>query len=490
MSSQNYLAFDFGAQSARAIHGKLEAGKLEISEQYRFQTGGVKVHDTLRWDILGFFEEVKRACKTYSEATEEELLGIGIDSWGVDFALLDTEGKLVSKPYHYRDKRTNGIYEDAFRIVPRNEIYQKTGIQFMQINSIFQLYSMVRDKDPDLNAAHTFLHIGDLFNYLLTKKIACEYTLATTSQLYDLEEKNWSFELIRKFGLKPAIFPKIIPPSTELGPLLPEIASKVGLKDVKVITPACHDTAAAIAAVPATHKNFFYISSGTWSLFGAELSNPLVSEESLENNFTNEGGVFGTIRFLKNISGLWILSECKKLWDVKKPCTYEQLNQEADQSKSFRFFIDPDNPLFLNPENMLEAIKQFWKKTNQDIPNSRGDMVRCILESLAMKYRYVYKMLANILGQSFKTIHIIGGGSQNQLLSQFTANSTALEVKTGPVEATAIGNLLLQAASQNQKIDFSALRSIVRNSFDIQTLTPQDTSAWDDAYTTFLEIIE
>jgi len=488
MAAQNYLAFDFGAQSARAIHGKLETGKLEISEQYRFQTGGIKVQDTLRWDILGFFEEVKKACKKYSKDNEEELHGIGIDSWGVDFALLDVEGKLVSNPYHYRDKRTNDIYNDAFRVVPKKEIYHITGIQFMQINSLFQLFSMVRDKDPDLNAAHTFLHIGDLFNYLLTKKIACEYTLATTSQLYDFANHDWSLDLIKRFGLNPAIFPKIIPPSTELGPLLPKIANKVGLKDVKVIVPACHDTGAAIAAVPAT-KDFIYISSGTWSLLGAELSDPLVTEESLINNFTNEGGVFGTIRFLKNISGLWILSECKNLWDVQKPSTYDQLNREASQAKAFRFFIDPDNPLFLNPENMIEAIKQFCKKTNQNIPNSRGDLVRCILESLAMKYRYVYKMLAKMLKKSFKTLHIIGGGSQNQLLSQFAANSTALEVKTGPVEATAIGNLLLQAVSQNKGMNFSELRKIVRNSFDIKTLTPQDTSKWDEVYTKFLKII-
>ncbi|NVM52718.1 MAG: rhamnulokinase [Candidatus Helarchaeota archaeon] len=490
MTAQNYLAFDFGAQSARAIHGKLDAGKLEISEEYRFVTGGIKIGDTLRWDILRFFDEIKTACKKFGSENDQELLGIGIDSWGVDFVLLDEKGELVSNPYHYRDKRTNNIYEDAFKIVPKQEIYQRTGIQFMQINSLFQLFSMVRDGDPDLKMARTFLHIADFFHYLLTKRVACEYTLATTSQLYDLEEQNWSFDLIKKLGLNPDIFPEIIPHSTVVGPLLPKIASEVGVRDALVIAPATHDTGAAIAAVPATHKDFIYISSGTWSLMGAELSNPLVSKESLENNFTNEGGIFETIRLLKNISGLWILSECKKLWDSgAKRCTFDQLNQEASQVKSFRSFIDPDNPLFHNPENMIEAIKQFCQSTNQSIPNTRGEVVRCILESLAMKYKYVYKMLEELLEKSFKTLHIIGGGSQNRMLSQFTANSTGLEVKAGPIEATAIGNILTQAVSQNKKMNLFELRKIVINSFNIQTLSPQDTSDWDEGYQKFIIIL-
>ncbi|NVM27840.1 MAG: rhamnulokinase [Candidatus Helarchaeota archaeon] len=489
MSVQNYLAFDFGAQSARAIHGKLDAGKLKISEVYRFVTGGIKVGYTLRWDILRFFEEIKTACKRFTSKTNEELLGIGIDSWGVDFVLLDERGELVSKPYHYRDNRTNNIYEDAFKVVPKAEIYRTTGIQFMQINSLFQLFSMVRDKDPDLQKTKTFLHIADFFHYLLTKRVACEYTLATTSQLYDLEKYDWSFDLIKKLGLNPSIFPEIIPHSTVLGPLLPKIADEVGIKGASVITPATHDTGAAIAAIPATHKDFVYISSGTWSLMGAELANPLVSEESLVNNFTNEGGIFGTIRFLKNISGLWILSECKKIWDSDgSQTTYAQLNEDASQMKPFQFFIDPDNPVFLNPENMIEAIRQFCKSTKQSIPHSRGELVRCILESLAMKYKHVYKMLKNLLKKPFKTLHIIGGGSQNRLLSQFAANSTGLEVKTGPVEATAIGNILTQAVSQNKRIDLFDLRKIVINSFDIQTLSPQDTSEWNEVYKRFVKI--
>ena len=303
MAEENYLAFDFGAQSARAIHGKLDAGKLEISEKYRFKTGGIKQQDTLRWNIARFFKEIKLACKKFSTENEEELLGIGIDTWGVDYALLDTKGELVSKPYHYRDKRTNDIYQYTFKRIPREEIYERTGIQFMQFNTIFQLASMVRDKSPDLDSADKYLMIADLFHYLLTKRIACEYTLATTSQLYDLKDRNWSIYLIKKLGVKPEIFPEIVPSGTILGPLLPKIANETGLKDVQVITPAAHDTAAAIAAVPAAHEDFLYISSGTWSLLGTELSEPLVSEDTLKNNFTNEGGVFGTIRLLKNISG-------------------------------------------------------------------------------------------------------------------------------------------------------------------------------------------
>ena len=490
MDTQHYLAFDFGAQSARAIHGKLENNKLEIAELYRFVTGGTKILDSLQWDVLQFYNETKQACKKYRSECEEPLVGLGIDSWGVDFALLDTTGGLVSNPYHYRDKRTDNIYEHAFKIVPKGTIYQKTGIQFMQINSLFQLISMVRDKSPSLKCAHNILFIADFFHYLLTKRIACEYTLATTSQLYDLETHDWCYYLIKKFGLNPKIFPEIIPHSTVLGPLLPNIAQEVGLTDASVITPAAHDTAAAIAAIPATHKDFIYISSGTWSLLGAELTKPLVSEESLQNNFTNEGGVFNTIRFLKNISGLWILSECKKIWDATpEKCSYEQLNSEAERAKPFKVFIDPDHHLFLNPENMLEAISQFCKQTHQSAPESRGELVRCILESLAMKYRFVYDNLKNILKKSFKTLHIIGGGSQNQLLSQFAANSTGLEVKTGPIEATAIGNILLQATSQNNKIKLSELRTIIRNSFNIRTLPPQETADWDEAFKRFLTIL-
>ena len=287
MAAQNYLAFDFGAQSARAIYGKLDAGKLKISEKYRFKTGGIELQNTLRWDIARFFEEIKSACKKISTENEEELLGIGIDTWGVDYALLDAKGELVSNPYHYRDKRTNNIYEYTFKRIPREEIYKTTGIQFMQINALFQLASMVRDKSPDLNIADKFLMIADLFHYLLTKQIACEYTLATTSQLYDLKDRNWSVYLIKKLGLNPEIFPEIVPSGTVLGPLLPKVAHEVGLKDVQVITPAAHDTAAAIAAIPATHKDFLYISSGTWSLLGTELPKPLVSEETQKNNFTN-----------------------------------------------------------------------------------------------------------------------------------------------------------------------------------------------------------
>ncbi len=491
MDAQNYIAFDFGAQSARAIESKLEAGKLALLREYRFVTGGTRVLDSLQWDVLHFFNEIKQACKMYSTEREGELLGLGIDSWGVDFALLDARGELVSNPYHYRDKRTNNIFVETFKKISQEEIYHRTGIQFMPINSLFQLFSMVRDDAPALKIANKFLMIADFFHYLLTRRIACEYTLATTSQLYDLKENNWSVYLIKKLGLNPAIFPEIIHPSTVLGPLLPNIAREVGLKDVQVITPAAHDTAAAIAAVPATHKDFIYISSGTWSLMGAELSAPLVSEESLQSNFTNEGGVFGTIRFLKNISGLWILSEVKKLWDTNpNQYSYEQLNKEALQTKPFHYFIDPDHPMFLNPENMIDAIHQFCKITHQAIPTSVGEITRCILESLAMKYKYIYGLLQKLLNKSFKTLHIIGGGSQNQLLSQFAANSTNLEVKAGPIEATTIGNLLLQAVSQNKNMKFSEIRKIVRNSFDIQTLFPQDPTDWDEAYKNFVEIIK
>ncbi|MHA1129238.1 MAG: rhamnulokinase [Candidatus Helarchaeota archaeon] len=492
MPAENYLAFDFGAQSARAIHGKLDSGKLEIAEMYRFVTGGSKDQTGLKWDVSRFFKELKLALKTYVNSSQEELVGIGIDSWGVDFVLLDKNREPISNPYHYRDKRTNNIYKYAFQLIPREEIYKKTGIQFMQINTLFQLASMVRDNSPVLKKADKFLMIADYFHYLLTKRVACEYTLATTSQLYDLEEQNWSSFLIKRLGLNTSLFPEIVQSGTVLGTLVPSIAKEVGLKDVLGITPAAHDTAAAIAAVPAVEKDFIYISSGTWSLMGVELDKPLISEEALRNNFTNEGGIFKTIRFLKNISGLWILSEAKKVWDavVGNPCSYEQLNQEARASEPFKCFIDPDHSSFLSPENMVEAISQYCKMTKQEIPQTRGGFVRCILESLAMKYKFVYNMIRNMLKKSFNILHIVGGGAQNQLLSQFAANATKLKVKSGPIEATAIGNLLVQVSSQNPKMKFADLRRIIRNSFNIQTLMPHGSAEWDENYKDFLQILK
>jgi len=378
----------------------------------------------------------------------------------------------------------------AFKVVPPKKIFKITGIQFMQINSLFQLYSSKIYENHFLNIADKFLMIADFFNYLLTGKKFSEYTIATTSQLLDLKTKDWSYKLIEEFGFPKKIFPKIIEPGSIIGKILGSISTETGInKNLKIIAPATHDTASAIVSVPVPfdEKDFLYISSGTWALFGTELNEPNTSENALKYNFTNEGGVFGTIRFLKNITCFWLIQECRRIWEEKsgKKMTFSKLTEEAlDPSiKPFSFFIYPDSPDFLNPIDMPQAIKDFCKKTGQKIPHKKGEMVRCILESIAFRYREIYKNIKEIFPmKTFKTIYIVGGGAQNSALSQFTANATGITVKAGPIEATAIGNLLIQAYNEYNIKSLKEIRKIVRNSQNIITFRPEERSFWDEGF--------
>lgn len=492
MSDQlEFLAFDLGAESGRAVLGRFDGESLRLSEVHRFPNGPVRLPDGLHWDVLRLWTEIKRGLTLAVQEHEAKLAGIGLDTWGVDFALLDRDGALISNPYHYRDSRTDGMLEEAFRRVPREEIFAQTGIQFMQINSLYQLLAMVVGRSPALGIAETFLTMPDLFNYWLTGRKVCEFSIATTTQCYDPRQGDWARPLLEKMGIPTRIFPEIVSPGTVLGELLPMVAEEVGVGSLPVIAPACHDTGCAVAAVPAEAPNFAYISSGTWSLMGAELPEPVINEQSLAFNFTNEGGVGDTFRFLKNITGLWLVQECRRTWARQgEEFSYDDLTQMAAQAKPLQSFVDPDYPEFLKPGDMPARIRAFCQMTDQPVPQSKGEVIRCALESLAFKYRLVLERLEEMLGRRLEPIHIVGGGTQNWLLNQFAANATARRVIAGPVEATAAGNVIVQMMALGHIGSLEEGRQLVRNSFTVTTYEPAGGAEWDEAYGRFLAMME
>jgi len=494
MSHQhNFLAFDLGAESGRAILGQFDGERLQLSEVRRFPNGPVRLPDGLHWDVLRLWTEIKRGLALAAQECDADLSGIGLDTWGVDFGLLDRDGALVSNPYHYRDGRTDCMIEEACRRVPREEIFEQTGIQFVQINSLYQLLSMVVSNSPALDIAETFLAMPDLFNYWLTGRKVCEFSIATTTQCYDPRQGDWAIPLLERLGVPTHIFPEIVPPGTVLGELLPSVVEDVnvaGLSGLPVIAPACHDTGCAVAAVPAEGSDFVYISSGTWSLMGAELPEPVINEQSLAFNLTNEGGVGGTFRLLKNITGLWLVQECRRTWARQgEEFSYADLTQMAAQADPLQSVIDSDCGEFLKPGDMPARIRAFCQGTGQPVPQSKGAVVRCALESLALKYRWVLERLEEILGRRLEPIHIVGGGTKNQLLNQFTADVTGRRVVTGPIEATAAGNVITQAMTLGHIGSLAEGRRIVRNSFDVATYEPAGKSEWDEAYDRFLTVI-
>jgi rhamnulokinase len=503
--THNYLAIDLGAESGRAILGQLEAGRLTLSEVHRFPNGPVRVaaqvHGegasaskvSLQWDILRLWAEVKQSLALAASQPGTALAGIGIDTWGVDFGLLDRNGGLIANPYHYRDNRTDGMLDEAFRRVPRAEIFQHTGIQFMQLNSLYQLLAMALDGSPALQAAETFLTIPDLLNYWLTGRAMCEFTNTTTTQCYNPVLKDWDRALLGRLGIPTHIFPAIVPPGTVLGKLLPYVVEEAGLDAQSspfVIAPACHDTGSAVAAVPASQPGFAWISSGTWSVVGAEWPQPVISEQSLAYNFTNEGGVCDTFRFSKNVMGLWLVQECRRTWASQgADLSYAALTQMADQAEPFQSVIDPDSPEFFKPGDMPARIHDFCRRTEQKAPENKAATIRCVLESLALKYRWVIERLEEMVGQRLEPIHIVGGGTQNQLLNQLTADATGKTVVAGPVEATAIGNLLMQAIALGHLQSLPDGRALVRSSFPPAVYKPAGQAGWDAAYQRLLDAI-
>ena len=479
------LAFDLGAESGRSILGHFDGSTIQLSEVSRFPNNAIPLPDGLHWDILNLWGEIRRGLALAVKETGGDLAGMGLDTWGVDYGLLDRSGALLGNPYHYRDGRTDGMVEAAFQRVPREEIFDQTGIQFMQLNSLYQLYAMVQQKSPQLEMAETFLTIPDLLNYWMTGRKVCEFTNATTTQCYDTRQRAWALPMLERLGIPTHIFPEIVQPGTVLGDLRAAVAEEAGCRPLPVIAPACHDTGSAVAAVPASGSDFAWISSGTWSIMGVEAPNAVVNSQALAAQLTNEGGVNGTYRLSKNIMGLWLVQECRRTWARQgTQYSYDELTRMAAEAAPLQSIIDPDDNDFLKPGDMPARIRAYCQRTGQPAPETPGQTVRCALEGVALKYRWVLERLEGLLGKRVDPIHIMGGGTQNKLLSQLTADATKRPVITGPIEATATGNLLMQAVALGEVGSIAEAREIVSRSFDVLHFEPDQavSSAWDDAY--------
>lgn len=489
-ATSNYLAFDLGAESGRAIVGSFDGTRIALETIHRFPNGPIRVFDSLYWDTPRLYAEMRHGLLAYAQEHGKALDGVGLDTWGVDFALLDHDGRLLSMPYNYRDPRTAGMFDAVFARVPRREVFEQTGIQFMEINTLYQLFAMRMAGDRVLDLAETFLMIPDLFNYWFTGVKCCEFSDATTTQFWDPRKGTWATDLLARLSLPTHIFPPVVQPGTVIGELHASIAEEIGVHGVPVIAPACHDTGSAVAAVPATADDFAYISSGTWSLMGIETTEPIITEDSLRFNFTNEGGVCGTYRFLKNIMGLWLVQQCRATWAQEgEELGYDEITAMAADAPAFAALVDPDCADFLRPGDMPSRIRAYCQRTGQTPPDSKGAVVRCALESLALRYRWTLEKLELMLGHPLNRIHIVGGGIQNELLCQFAADATQRQVVAGPVEATAAGNVLMQAMARGHIGNLAEAREVVRSSFDLATYDPQDSEPWDEAYGHWLELV-
>ena len=489
-ATATFLAFDLGAESGRAVVSRLEGGRLHLEEIHRFANGPVRVHDHLYWDVLRLFEEIKRGLSLGArKATRID--GIGLSTWGVDSALLDRQGELLANPYCYRDPRTNGMMDRVVARMSRQEIFEHTGIQFMPLNTLYQLYATAVLQPARLESAGTLLMIPDLFNYWLTGRKGCELTDASTTQFFDAHRRTWSREIFERLGLPFRILPEIHPPGTVLGPLLPSVAEEVGLPDVPVIAPASHDTASAVAAVPAAGDDYIYISSGTWSAVGAEVDQPVITAQTLRDNFTNESGVDGKYLFRKNVMGLWLLQESRRTWaEAGQEYDYATLVRMGAQARPFGPVVEPDHESFLAPGDMPSRINDFCRNTGQEPPTDRGALVRCVLESLALKYRWIVDRMEEALGPLAPVVNVVGGGSLNTLLCQLTANALGKTVLAGPSEATTLGNVLVQAIARGYISSLEEGRNIVRNSFELKEYRPQERDRWEEFYARFLKVKE
>lgn len=483
------LAFDYGASSGRAIIGRLNNGKLELEEIHRFSNDPVMLNGQLHWDFLRLFHEMKQgillAWQKHGGADS-----IGVDTWGVDFGLLDEAGRLLSNPVHYRDARTDGMMEESYKTLPEEEQYKHSGLQFMQFNTLYQLLALAKENPRLLSAADKLLFMPDLFVYYLTGKTVAESSIASTSQMKVPGKNEWDASLLETFGLPAHILSPIVDSGTQAGMLSEDILKELSISgSAKVISVAQHDTASAVMAVPAEEKRFAYISSGTWSLLGTEADKPYINQQSFSESFTNEGGYNNTIRLLKNIMGLWIVQECRRQWIREgEQFSFSEMVNLAEDAPAFQAFIDPDDALFLPPHDMPARIVDFCRKTGQYVPKTKGEILRVVLESLALKYRTALTGMESILGYTLPVLHILGGGSQNQLLCRFTANAIARPVLAGPVEATAIGNLMCQFIALGEVANIEEARKIIANSFETVTYEAEDTAAWDEAYARFEKI--
>jgi sugar (pentulose or hexulose) kinase len=489
MADQQFLAFDLGAESGRAMLGTLAVGKLSLEEKHRFANPMGRMNGHLFWNLLAQWEELKTGLKKTSAGLNGALSGIGVDTWGVDFGLIGGDGQVLGNPYMYRDSRTDGVMERTFAKLGRERIFDTTGIQFMQLNSLYQLIAMHESRSPALEAAETLLFMPDLFNYLFSGERKSEFSIATTSQMYDPQRREWAVGMLKELGLPTKILPAIVPSGTILGRLKSDVASECGAKIAPIIAPACHDTGSAVAAVPAQGEGWCYISSGTWSLMGVELTEPIINAKSLRYNYTNEGGVGGTIRFLKNIMGLWLVQECRRQFASEgKEYDYATLTEMARNAKPGAV-IDPDHKPFGSPGQMPQKIVAFCKETGQTPPGTHGELVRCCLDSLALTYRRTLDGLEDVLGKKISTIHVVGGGCRNELLNQATADACNRPVIAGPIEATAAGNILVQAMATGAVKSLAEARQIVARSFEVKRYEPKSKAEWDDAYARYQKVL-
>ncbi len=489
MARKVYLAVDLGASSGRVMAGVCEGKKLTLDEVHRFGNPGHAIHDSNYWDFLALFAEIKCGLAKAAQRYGKALVSVGVDTWGVDYGIIDQRGELLGLPHQYRDPRTTGMEAEACRRLPREKIYGITGIQFMFFNTLMQLLAEVTSGSPALAAGRRLLFAPDLLHYWLSGCAANEYTIASTSQLLDARKRTWSKPLLKAMGIPPGLFGKIVPPGTVLGEVLTAIREETGLPRIKVVTPASHDTASAVAAVPARGTDHAYLSSGTWSLMGVEADQPVLTKKSFDYNFTNEGGVGGKIRLLKNICGLWLQQECKRIWEKQgQKLTYEDFSKLAAAAQPFTAVIDPDCADFAQPCDMPARIAAFCTRTGQKAPATPGETIRTILESLALRYRRVFGMLEDLTGRRLETLHIVGGGSQNALLNPFAANALQRPVVAGPVEATALGNVVMQMLATGGIRTLEQGRELIRASFPTKTFQPQDAEAWNAAYARYLKI--
>lgn len=489
MNIKFFLGFDLGASSGRAILGKLENGHLELTEVHRFKNQMIRIHGSYHWNIYTLFEELQTGLKKCIQEHGIQPDSIGIDTWGVDYSLVSESGELIGLPFAYRDHRTDGAMEGFFEILSRKETYLLSGIQFMQFNTLFQLYVSAKHHCSRLNAASGLLFTPDTLNYLFTGIKRNEYTIASTSQLLKPGKAEYQHRLIEAAGLREELFEELVLPGTILGPILKEIQEDTGSAEIPCIAVASHDTASAVVSVPATGENWAYLSSGTWSLLGIESRVPLVSEHSLEMNFTNEGGVDGTTRFLKNIMGMWLIQECKRIWDEEQVITWQEIVEWSQEATYFRCLINPDDQSFLNPGNMPKAIQNYCRASEQPVPTTKGELARCIYDSLALKYKFTIQQIESVTGNKIERLHIIGGGAHNKMMNQLTADALGIPVFAGPAEATAIGNVMIQARALGAVGSLDEIRKVVRDSFEVMEYQPLHTLDWESAYERFKALL-
>jgi rhamnulokinase len=490
----NFVALDLGASNGRAVIGRFDGSRLALEDIHRFPNGPVQLPgadgSSLHWNVLALFSEVKEGLAKAVQCCGSALASAGLDTWGVDFALLDRQGGLIGNPYHYRDSRTDGMVEEACRRVPREEIFADTGIQFMQLNTLIQLFAMVEQRSPLLDVADRLLMMPDLLNYFLTGQRVSEYTDASTSQCMDMRTGEWATRLMGRLRIPRHIFPPVVQPGTVLGSLLPHVAEETGARGLAIVAPGTHDTGSAVAAVPAESDDYAYLSSGTWSLIGVESRQAVINAKTLAFNFTNEGGVCNTIRLLKNITGLWLIQECRRVWNQQgAQLSWNDITAMAAAAPAFTAVLDVDAKDFLAPGDMPGRIRDYCARTGQPIPDDRGAIARVVFESLALRYRYVLEMADALMERRIGTLHIVGGGSQNRMVNQFSADCTGRPVVAGPIEATAIGNILMQMLAMGAIGSLEEGRQVVRNSFGTERFEPGEQGAWDEAYERFKQLI-